>query len=191
MNIPSKNSLITFAVLFVVLVCAVWYTYTVIQSRQANNADDSPAVSALSAKPGQSGYTDINGNVVMLESYLGNVLVVTSWASWCPACAQTLPNFAELGKRYQNADVVVLAINRAEPSSTAQAFLNAINATDGLNLVLDPGDRYFKTIGGFSMPETLFYDTAGNVVFHKRGSLELEEMVVHVNDALKANPVRE
>lgn len=31
-------------------------------------------------------------------------------------------------------------------------------------------------IGGFLMPETIFVDSGGHIVFHKRGPMTLEEM---------------
>ena len=35
-------------------------------------------------------FTDLEGNAVGLTSYVGEVIVVSSWASWCPSCVDSL-----------------------------------------------------------------------------------------------------
>ena len=50
--------------------------------------------------------------------------------------------------------------------------------------ILDAADHLYGQIGGFSMPETIFYDTEGNVVVHKRGFMDLNEMRTHTEKAL-------
>jgi cytochrome c biogenesis protein CcmG/thiol:disulfide interchange protein DsbE len=112
----------------------------------------------------------------VIDENLGKILVVNSWASWCPACADELPDLATLGEEFSDKNVKVLAINRAEPKSTATVFLASINATDGLQLVLDPGDKFYASVGGFAMPETIFYDPQGNVILHVRGQMTYQEM---------------
>jgi len=181
----NKTTVSTCVVIILILLLVGWYAYTVSQSDQVTEPNS--AQSALTTPVGIAEYTDINGNPVSLSDYLGSVLVVNTWATWCPACKEELIDFADLAELYKGQEVVVLAINRAEPANTAQAFLNSIQVAEGPELVLDPSDHYYKTIAGFTMSETVFYDTAGNIIFHKRGSMNLEEMVVHTEAALKAS----
>jgi len=176
----SRQSVITLVIIVSVVCIAGWYAYFVTQKANVVDYSDSAAANSLQTRPDQTPYTDINGNQVYLDDYLGKVLVVNSWASWCPACAQVLPELSKLGQQYETQGVVVLAINRAEPVATAQSFLRSVNAVEGVKLVLDPSDRYFGSVDGFTMPETLFYDTNGNVVVHKRGPMNFSEMSSYV-----------
>jgi thiol-disulfide isomerase/thioredoxin len=181
----ERSGKITLAVLVIIVLLVSAATYYVLQKRTQAKYDNSQAGASLQTKEGQSPYTDIDGNPVALEDYLGQTLVVYSWASWCPFCAQELPDLAQLGKEFAEKNVQVLAINRAEPSATAEAFLQSIDAVDGLMLVLDPDDRFYESIEGFTMPETIFYDTEGNIVLHKRGTMTYQEMQQHTQAALE------
>ena len=128
-------------------------------------------------------YTDLGGNPVDLDEFSGKALVVNSWASWCPFCVQELPDFDLLGEEFKN-DVVVVAINRRESASEARTFLNSIDNPENIEFWLDSGDAFYRSIGGFAMPETLFLDREGNISFHKRGFMTLEEMRSHTETAL-------
>lgn len=127
---------------------------------------------------------DYAGNEVNLAQQ-GKPLVVNSWASWCPFCRQELPDFATLQKEFPG--IAVIAIDRQESLSTAQQYSDQLGVTGKLTLLLDPSDSFYKAIGGFSMPETIFVDRGGAIVFHKRGPLTIEEMRQKLSD-LKLAP---
>jgi thiol-disulfide isomerase/thioredoxin len=172
----ERSSKITLAVIMGIILVMGAYAYYVTKLGSQSALNTSEAGTALRTEQGESAYTDIAGNPVAIDEHLGKVLVVHSWASWCPTCGTQLVKLAQLGEGFATEDMKVLAVNRAEPKSTATAFLASIDAVNGLQLVLDPGDKFYKSINGYAMPETLFYDTKGNVVFHKRGEMTYEEM---------------
>tara|TARA_B100000745_G_scaffold300509_1_gene254845 strand:- start:13470 stop:13973 length:504 start_codon:yes stop_codon:yes gene_type:complete len=113
------------------------------------------------------------GEEVVLAEIEG-FAVLNSWATWCPFCVQEVPDFVELQKEFEGVSVVL--INRSEDASKAEAFLEGrgVNLSD-LIFLEDPKDSFYKGIGGFSMPETLFVKD-GEVIFHKRGFMNLSEM---------------
>lgn len=127
-------------------------------------------------------YTDLEGNPIDLSQYAGVPLVVNSWATWCPFCVNELPDFARLKEEFGD-QIEVIAINRKESSHITRAFIDSLGDTRGIHFLLDSEDTFYKSIGGFSMPETVFYDSEGNIVIHKRGFMELEEMRTHVEAA--------
>ena len=95
-------------------------------------------------------------------------------------------DFETLAKEYADQDVVVIAINRKEPMERAKAFLKSVGDFEAIKFAVDLTDAYYTSIGGFSMPETVFYDAEGNTVFHKRGFMDLDEMRKHTQAALTA-----
>lgn len=172
----------------VAVVAAVsFYTWTIVQKNRAALIPESEALSVLKTTEGQLPYTDLEGNPVALTDFVGEVLVVNSWASWCPACAKDLPLLSSVAETFKNDDVQILAINRSEPGSTAELFLRSINATPSIKLVLDPDDRFYESIGGYTMPETIFYDKAGKIVHHNRGPMTLDEMHRYVKVAISGS----
>jgi len=119
-------------------------------------------------------FVDYDGNSVALADFAGKPLVVNSWAVWCPFCIKELPDFAALQKEFP--EVVVIAIDRAESLSTAKSYTDDLGITEDLVFLLDRKDSFYKSIGGFSMPETLFVDAEGVIQSHKRGIMDLNEM---------------
>lgn len=126
---------------------------------------------------------DYDGNDVSSGDFGDKILVVNSWAAWCPFCVDELPDFGELQAAFPD-EVQVIAINRAESLSVAKEYTDRFNLTDKYVFLLDPNDSFYKSIGGFSMPETLFVDQEGNIRIHKRGPMEFSEMKEKINSIL-------
>lgn len=118
---------------------------------------------------------DYDGAERSLADFKGKLLVINSWAAWCPFCVQELPDFAALQEEFGE-KIMVIAIDRAEPLATAKEFSDRRGATGRIILLLDPEDLFYQSIGGFSMPETIFVDRDGFIRDHKRGPMDLEEM---------------
>lgn len=123
---------------------------------------------------------DYDENEVSLSDFKGKALVINSWASWCPFCVDELPDFGVLQDEFEG-EIVVIAINRSEPLLRAKEFSDRFGVTDKITFLLDLKDSFYQSIGGFSMPETLFVDKNGNIRVHKRGPMELSEMREKVN----------
>jgi len=126
---------------------------------------------------------DYKGNVVSLEDFRGKPLVINSWAVWCPFCRAELTDFAELQKEFGDR-LVVIAVDRQEPLAKAKGFTDEIGVTGEMLFLLDPSDNFYQSIAGFSMPETIFVNGAGEIVVHKRGPMELDEMREHTNNIM-------
>lgn len=118
--------------------------------------------------------TDYRGAAVSLADFKDKPLVVNAWAAWCPFCKQELPDFAVLQNEFPG--IVVIAIDRAESLDIAQTYTDGLGISDKMIFLMDPGDDFYKNIGGFSMPETVFIDVHGTIVFHKRGPMTLDDM---------------
>lgn len=127
--------------------------------------------------------SDYNGNTVSLADFAGKPLIINSWAAWCPFCVEEMPDFAQAQEEFRE-QIAVILINRAESLSIAKKFSDEVGVTGRLILLLDPPDSFYRSIGGFSMPETLFVDKEGNIIIHKRGPMRLPEIREKVNQIL-------
>lgn len=181
MNI-NKTTFITFTILLVLLSAAaylVWFSPSAKERKISALPDDNFNKVSQSLE-----LTDLNGTPVALKDFRGSTLVVNSWASWCPFCIQELPDFERLSQEFADANVKVLAVNRAESKVQIESYLRTLQSFESMLILQDTNDTLYRAMGGFSMPETVFYDTTGNVVFHKRGFMNYEEMKIHLNQAL-------
>ena len=129
--------------------------------------------------------SDYDGNQVSVNDFHGKILVINSWAAWCPFCVDELPAFRDLQELFPD-EVVVIAIDRQESLSTAKNYTDNAGISDAYIFLLDPNDLFYRSIGGFSMPETLFVDEEGNIRIHKRGPMKLKEMVEKVESILNS-----
>jgi len=120
-------------------------------------------------------FTSFKGGNVSLSQYKGTPLIVNSWAVWCPFCKNELKDFAILQEELGDSALVIV-INRGESLSKQIDFLNSVELIDKLLYLQDPEDSFYKVIGGFAMPETLFVGADGAIVGHKRGVIDINEM---------------
>lgn len=119
--------------------------------------------------------SSLGGEKTKLNKYKGQKLVINSWASWCGFCKDELSDFGKV-KSQLNENVKIIAVNRAESKQQIQPFLDQLEYRDQIIFLLDKQDRLYREIGGFAMPETILVDENGEIVFHKRGPMNAEEL---------------
>ena len=159
----------------------IFYNLSNDGGRTQNNGSDFGRLAHISL-------IDYHGNKISLEALSGKPLVINSWAVWCPFCRKELPDFAELQKEFGDR-LVVVAIDRQEPLEKAKGYTDELNITNDMIFLLDSSDTFYKSISGFSMPETIFVNSAGEIVVHKRGPMELDEMREYANKIISTNEV--
>lgn len=130
-------------------------------------------------------YNDYLGNPYSLNQNGSKLIIVNSWASWCPFCRKELTDFVSATKGYFSSDITIIAINRSESVNTAKRFSDELNIDDEVVFLVDFKDKFYKEIGGFSMPETLFMDENLNILEHKRGAMSEDEIKEKVDGYLK------
>lgn len=143
-------------------------------SSNGNTATPSRQEAQLEKAPNFS-LQDYSGKTVNLSDFAGKPVVINSWASWCPFCRQEIPDFVTAQKELGD-KVVIIAIDRAESLAAAKGYTDQQGTTNKLIFLLDPSDSFYQSIGGFSMPETIFVDRDGNITERKRGPMEINEI---------------
>lgn len=175
----KKEYKIFIAVLLLVMVLAAIFTFRISSTEKEKINEE--AIAAFSNIPGEEPYTDISGNPVALDSYLGKYLVVTSWASWSPFSEADLKNFDELSAKFNSEEIIFLAINRKESKEQAARYLATLPELNNVTLVLDPRDNFYGVVQGYAMPEIVTYDKDGVIVDHFRGVVAKDALEEAVN----------
>ncbi|MBI1888566.1 MAG: TlpA family protein disulfide reductase [Candidatus Spechtbacteria bacterium] len=167
------------AIVGIIVVVAVgWFTLS--RTGQRENVPP-PIVTTREEEPTKSNKApdfhlqDYSGKTVSLTDFAGKPVVINSWAAWCPFCKQELPDFATVQKEFGD-KIAIIAIDRAESLGVAKGYTDQQGTTNNLVFLLDPSDSFYQSIGGFSMPETIFVDRDGNIVERKRGPMDINEM---------------
>lgn len=172
----------TITILVLLLVCAFCVTYY-LQTRAAD-APNADAQTDLQTSE-TAVYTDLEGNPFTFNAYEGKVRVVNVWGSWSPFSRQELQNLEVIAEEFKDTGVVVIAINRKEPKEFAKGYLATLQTFTNVLFVIDVTDAFYASIEGYAMPETVFYDARGNMTFHKRGEMTLEEIRIYTQEAIQ------
>ncbi|MCF7815505.1 MAG: TlpA family protein disulfide reductase [Candidatus Pacebacteria bacterium] len=177
-----KDNWKTLSLLVGILIITGYLTYSYTTSRGifSGLSDDLKMIDPDVASP----YTDINGEIIELVSFKGKPLIINSWASWIPFSQSELLLLSEVKKK-KGESVEILAINRMESLSTMKAYLAFIGTPEGLVVIADQSDHFYKAVEGYAMPETLFYNRDGILVGHKRGVLSNDELQEYVELILR------
>lgn len=104
---------------------------------------------------------DLNGNWVSLDDYAGYVILINTWATWCPPCKAEMPDLNAFYKKYQNQGFVVLAINAGEAPATAQSFSDEYHLD--FPVLVDPDYRLMDALKISAYPTSILVDRDGIV----------------------------
>ncbi len=179
---PQKTK-VTLVVLTLVLVLAGAGTWYVRSSHIRNEVGKS--ATELLHESEATPYQTLTGESFTFGEYRGKIRVVNVWASWSPFAQSELPIISEVVSTYKERGVVALAINRNEPLERAQAYVATLPLLPELVYVIDETDAFYTSVGGYAMPETIIFNTAGDIVWHYRGVItkellteQLEELIL-------------
>jgi thiol-disulfide isomerase/thioredoxin len=139
------------------------------------------------APPAAGAFRRADGTAGSLADYLGDVVVLNFWATWCAPCRVEMPSLQALQDRLgpEGLSVVTVAFGRHNPVAMEE-FWDAAGITS-LPLHIDPAAETARALGVRALPHTFLLDRQGRVV----GSLEGEahwdapEAVVLLRDLLE------
>jgi thiol-disulfide isomerase/thioredoxin len=170
----GRSGYITLSVMAAILIVVVLYIVFRDQSvLQKHN--ETPAAKALLPEAEQS-FTTLDGEPTAISDSFGDIMLVSSWASWCPQCTADFSKLGEVAAEFKDKGIVVYAINRGEDTYSAERYLMTIQKPEHVTFILDPSDYFFKNSDGYAMPETIIYNKKGEVVLHQRGELRTEQV---------------
>jgi len=130
----------------------------------------------------------MDGGVLRLSDYRGQVVVLNFWTRTCPPCREEIPDLAELAQTgRERGDFVVLTVNTDDSRESAQEILQALlGGPPPFPVALDP-EREVVTgkYGTRLLPETWFIDKKGVIRTRFDGKRSwTDPMVTNLVDAI-------
>jgi cytochrome c biogenesis protein CcmG/thiol:disulfide interchange protein DsbE len=80
------------------------------------------AVAPVLAAAPELSVTDLNGDALRTARYKGKVVLVNFWAAWCTPCAEEVPQFVALQKKYQGQGLQVIGISVEDDATDLRNF---------------------------------------------------------------------
>lgn len=128
------------------------------------------------------------GDTVTLSDYLGKVVVLNLWASWCPPCKAEMPDFQKLYEELDSGEVVLLMINQTDGQRETQEKALGYVSENGFTfpILYDPGTVGYEIFGLTSIPATVVIDGEGYFSAGVLGMTDYDAVVEMIEEARDA-----
>ncbi len=151
------------------------------KKRQNNDAYILPPASLNVPAPNLT-LTDLQGNTVSLSDYLGKVVLVNNWATWCPPCLAEIPELQAYYNDHSDENFVLIGIEAGEPVSEVAAFVKS----HGLTYPIWP-DPQTKAVAAFrngNLPSSYVIDASGTIRYAWSGQINQPTLEKYVTPLL-------
>lgn len=102
---------------------------------------------------------DVSGKWVNFSDYTGQVVLINTWATWCPPCRSEMPDLNEFYNQYRSQGFVVLAVDAGEAPATAAGFAAEFGLT--FPVLVDPDYRVLDGLKIDTYPTSILVDRKG------------------------------
>jgi thiol-disulfide isomerase/thioredoxin len=126
---------------------------------------------------------DLQGNLVSIKDYLGKVILVNMWATWCPPCKAEMPTLESFYKKYKDNEFMIVGINDGEAPHEVASFVEDYGLS--FSIWLDPqylSEKAFKTI---NLPSSYVIDRNGTIRLMWIGAISKRALENYVSPIVK------
>jgi len=126
---------------------------------------------------------DLDGNEVSLSDFVGQVVLLNNWATWCPPCRQEMPEFKAYYEKYEDKGFQIVAIEAGQPEAEVRAFVEE----QGLEFVilLDPENQSLITFQNNTLPNSWVIDKRGYLRMTWLGAINYPTLEKYVTPLLE------
>ena len=109
-------------------------------------------------------FPDKDGNDVSLSDFVGSVVYVDVWATWCGPCVYEVPFLIEIEEEYEGKNITFLAVS---VDTDAQAWMNFIDEKGMHGVHVNTGAWKTQMMDDYAIngiPRFMIFDAEGKVV---------------------------
>jgi cytochrome c biogenesis protein CcmG/thiol:disulfide interchange protein DsbE len=126
---------------------------------------------------------DLDGNLINLTDFLGSVVMVNNWATWCPPCKAEMPTLQEFYSDHSQENFTILAIEAGDPIPDVKQFVSDNELT--FPILLDPMNLALRAFQNDNLPSSYVIDRAGMVRLAWTGPISLEMLEKSITSLLE------
>jgi thiol-disulfide isomerase/thioredoxin len=132
--------------------------------------------------------TSIDGKPLRKSDFLGQVLIVDIWGTWCGPCRMEIPHFVELHRKYADKGLRIVGLNqeRVPPGQAAETVRKFVAEQKVPYPCAIVTPEILRSIPNFrSLPTTLFFGRDGSPRGIEMGALQLAQIEAMVKPLLE------
>lgn len=133
-------------------------------------------------------FEDTDGNVRNLKEFIGKIVYIDAWASWCAPCIAELPNAKVIYDKYKdNSNIVFLNISIDDVKENWTKAINERNLTDGVQGIAFPNgfnSDFARKYSIQGIPNYILIDKSGNLVTHRAPKPSQPEKLIPLFDKM-------
>lgn len=132
----------------------------------------------------------VDGTPMSLQQFLGKVVLVNFWATWCEPCITEMPSMQQLRERLAAEGFEVLAVNYQEGPARISAFMLKMNLN--FPVVRDTDGSVARAWGARVFPASYLIDRSGHIRYAISGDADWTSasLVSTIRSLLAAQPSR-
>ena len=120
-------------------------------------------------------FKDFLGNDVNLNDYIGSLVIINFWATWCTPCKEEMPSLDNLYKGNNLKNLVVFAVNIEQPNTTkTKKFFTDLNI-QRLEIFFDKNLSFVKEFKLRGVPTTVLINKKGEEFARIIGSIDFQD----------------
>ena len=106
-------------------------------------------------------FEDFSGNEINIENYLGKLIIINFWATWCTPCKKEMPSLDSFYKDNSFKNLQVFAVNMEQPNIlTTKKFFSDLNIQK-LEIFFDRNLNFVKEFNLRGVPTTILINKKG------------------------------
>ncbi|MCX8062743.1 MAG: TlpA family protein disulfide reductase [Anaerolineales bacterium] len=126
---------------------------------------------------------NMEGKVVSLADYHGQVVLVNNWATWCPPCRAEMPVLETYYQTHRQKGFVILAIEAGDPPEEVNAFVQRYGLS--FPVLLDPEGRALVAFRNQALPNTYVIDRQGRIRLAWTGPVDHKALETYLTPLLE------
>ena len=130
---------------------------------------------------------DMDEEKVKFSNYLGKVVLLNFWATWCPPCVREMPSMEKLHQQVNAEDFKVIAVNQMEDVDQVFAFTGQLDIYPSFEILFDKTSKVSQDYAVRGLPTTYLIDKQGNIRYRAVGGREFNhpEVIKIINKLIE------
>ena len=120
-------------------------------------------------------FEDFSGTKINLKNYIGKLVIINFWATWCAPCKKEMPSLDKLYKDNRFKNLQVFAVNMEEPNIFKTKNFFSELGIEKLEIFFDTNLNFVKEFKLRGVPTTILINKKGEEFARIIGEINFQD----------------